>query len=129
MTGFKEEVKEEIQKAKSEIQAEVGERIKESRTEIEQDLITPLKNKMVVVDKKIDGMDKKMDTLTAGMKLLLERNETTPPPALAFGARPRLPAGQLLFYKPRQPSSGFDRRTHRPLGGRGATDMTCFKCG
>ena len=47
-------VREEIQKAKSEIQAKMGERIKESRTEIEQDLITPLKNKMVIVDEKVD---------------------------------------------------------------------------
>ena len=99
MTGFKEE----MQKAKSGIQAEMGEMIKDSRTEFEQDLITPLKIKMAMVDEKADGMDKKMDTLTAGVKLLLERNETAPAPAPAFAARPRLPAGQLPFYKPRQP--------------------------
>ena len=81
LTGFKEE----IQKAKSEIQAEMGERIRESRTEIEQDLImiTPLKNKMVIVDEKVDGMDKKMDALGAGMKLLLGRNETAAAPVAA----------------------------------------------
>ena len=75
----------------------MGERIKESRTEIEQDLVTPLKNKMVVVDEKVDSMDKKMDTLTAGMKLLLERNETASASAPAFEARPRLPAHAFLF--------------------------------
>ena len=90
MTGFTEEVTKEIQKTKPEIQTEVGERIKESRTEIEQDLITPLKNKMAVVDEKVDGMDKKMDALTAGMKLLLEMNETAPAPA-ADARLPRLP--------------------------------------
>ena len=107
MTGFKEE----IQKVKSEIQAEMGEMIKDSRTEIEQDLITPLKNKMAMVDEKADGTDKKMDTLTAGMKLLLERNETAPAPAPAFAARPKLPAWQLPFYKPRQPINGCNRQT------------------
>ena len=131
MTGFKEEVKEELQKVRTEIQAEVGERIKESRTEIEQDLITPLKNKMAVVDEKVDGMDKKMDTLTAGMKLLLERNETAPAPAPATDARPpRLPAAQLPFYRPRQATNGFDKFNHRrPAGGRGGADMTYVKCG
>ena len=38
MTGFKEEVKGEIQKAETEIQAEVGERIKESHVNPEQKL-------------------------------------------------------------------------------------------
>lgn len=120
--------REEIQKAKSEIQAEMGERIKEFRTEIEQDRITPLKNKMTIVDEKVDGLDKKTDALGAGMKLLLERNETAAAPTPAFKARPRLPpAGQLPFYKPRQANNGFANR--RPVGGRGATDMVCFKCG
>ena len=131
MTGFKEEVKEELQKVRTEIQSEVGERIKEARTEIEQDLITPLKNKMAVVDEKVDGMDKKMDTLTSGMKLLLERNETAPAPAPATDGRPpRLPAAQLPFYRLRQATNGFDKFNHRrPAGGRGGADMTCFKCG
>ena len=118
LTDFKEE----IQKAKSEIQAEIGERIKESRTGIEQDLITPLKNKMVIVDEKVDGMDKKMDTLGAGMKLLLARNETAAAAAApAFNARPRLPAEQPPFYKPRQANSGFANR--KPSGGRGVAKV------
>ena len=84
---------------------------------------------MIIVDEKVDGMDKKMDALGAGMKLLLERNETAAAaaPAPAFEARPRLPAGQLPFYKPRQANNGFANR--RPVGGRGAADMVCFKCG
>ena len=86
---------------------------------------------MAVVDKKVDGMDKKIDTLTSGMKLLLERNETTPAPAPATDGRPpRLPAAQLPFYRPRQATNGFDKFNHRrPARDRGGADMTCFKCG